>query len=390
METLPLVPRLEVVCQGDPREMGLAQGRVLKSKIQAAVESSLAKVMSVLGKPWWMPEGLFILLAKLRARRSFGAPLRAMYPEFNERLLGIAEGAELDLKTTYLINALESSLSLTAGRTAIMPAPGACSAIAVRGSRSANGEPIIARNFDYLSFLQPFCSLRESQPRNGYRSVEFIMAPMVGAIDGINEHGLSITYDYAYTLDGHTVAAPLSMLISEALGRCRTVQECADLICSRKRWGGGILMLADATGDIASLEISSTRSFLRRPAAGEDVLFHTNAYSSPLMREVEVSPNAIFGPSAEPALRGVRVLESAERRLASITQALGAGKLLSPEDLSLVLADHGADGTGNDNTVCVHGEARSTVACLQLYPKTKRIRVSYSSACRAQYQEIAL
>ena len=103
------------------------------------------------------------------------------------------------------------------------------------------------------------------------RSLEFITAPMAGTIDGVNEAGLCITYNYAFTLDRpNQPAGMISMAISEALASCRTVAEAAEWITSRPRWGGGLLMLADATGDIASLEFSSTRSQLRRPAGDAD------------------------------------------------------------------------------------------------------------------------
>ncbi len=143
------------------------------------------------------------------------------------------------------------------------------------------GEPIVARNFDYLPLVQPFYLVRESRSQGKLRAFEFTTAPLAGAVDGMNEEGLCITYNYGFTTDEPSApAAPISMAISEALGRCGTVAEAADWITSRPRWGGGLLMLCDASGDMASLELSSTRSYLRRPASDEDVLFHTNAFSS--------------------------------------------------------------------------------------------------------------
>src|SRR5205809_200922 len=82
------------------------------------------------------------------------------------------------------------------GDRAAVPCPGACSAIAVRGACSRTGEPIIARNFDYLPMVQPFYCLRDSRPGGGHRSLDFTVAPIAGAIDGMNEHGLTITYNY--------------------------------------------------------------------------------------------------------------------------------------------------------------------------------------------------
>ena len=163
-------------------------------------------------------------------------------------------------------------------------------------------------NFDYLPIVQPFYSLRESRPTGGMRSLEFITAPMAGTIDGVNEAGLCITYNYAFTIDRpDRPAGMISMVISEALARCRTVSEAADWITSRPRWGGGLLMLADPSGDIASLELSSTRSKLRRPEGDTDMIYHTNCFGAGEMCEVQVPATAVFTDRVPTPLRGRRV-----------------------------------------------------------------------------------
>ena len=127
------------------------------------------------------------------------------------------------------------------------------------------------------------------------------MAPVAGAVDGVNERGLCITYDYGFAIDdAHGSGPPISASISAALERCSTTSEAINLIRSRPRWGGGLLMLADAEGDIASLELSTTCSEVRRPVAGEDILFHTNAFSTKPMQGVQVSADARFTRQAPP------------------------------------------------------------------------------------------
>ena len=280
---------VEVICQGSPKEMGLAQGAGVENKIHAAL-GDLAKLEAFrLRQPWWLPYRIFRWVSGQRAWRFLAGPLRRDYPAMSQRLSGIAEGAGVGLKAVYLLNALEPLLSSVGGWTTC---PGACSAVAVRGRRSVTAEPMVARNFDYLPLVQPYYVVRESRPQGKLRAFEFTIAPLAGAVDGINEAGLCIAYNYGFTTDGAGVrAAPISMVISEALECCRTVAEAADWISSRPRCGGGLLMLCDASGDIASLELSSTRSYLRRPAPGEDVLFHTNAFSSAHAR----SPSPVGG-----------------------------------------------------------------------------------------------
>ncbi len=335
-----------------------------------------------------MPYWTYRLFAERKAWDAFAKPLAGDFPQTTQRIAGIAEGSGIGLKPTALFNVLEPMLSSVGGCTAC---PGACSAVAVRGTRSATGEPIVARNFDYLPLIQPYYAIRESRPAEGFRSLDFTAAPLAGAVDGMNERGLCIAYDYAFTTDlPERPAAPISMVIAEALARCGTVTEAAAWIDSRKRWGGGLLLLADATGDIASMEVSSTRSRLRRPAEGEDVLFHTNAFSEALMREVQIPDDAVYDHRAPGPLQGRRLHSSSDRRDARFRELLARTDVLDADTLAAVMADHGPDDQPADDTPCVHGSYWFTTACLQFFPQSKRLRVAYDTACQARYETLRL
>ena len=336
-----------------------------------------------------MPFPVFLALAERRSQRMLAAALRRDYPEMYERLLGIARSADIPVRTLFLLNALEAFMSCVTDSTWV-PGPSACSAVAVRGSRSASGHPIIARNFDYLPTVRPYYVLRETRPAGGLRSLDFTMAPLAGAVDGVNEAGLCITYNYAFTTDRSPASTPISCSIAEALERCSTVPQAAEWIASRPRWGGGILMLADAAGDIASLELSSTRSRLIRPADGEDILFHTNCFVGSDMCQVEVVPETMFDHRAPTALRGKLVLQSAKRRRERFNDLLVARAKFAPEDLLQIMADHGADGSPSDDSICMHGSYWQTTAALQLFPHERKMRVAYTSACQAEFTEVKL
>ena len=342
-----------------------------------------------LQKPRWMPFRVFLALAERKSKRLIEKNLRHDYPHAHERLLGIAEGAGKSPGTLFLMNALEAFMSDVSGSTCV-PVAAACSALAVRGSRSATGYPVIARNFDYIPTVRPYYVLRETRPTGGLRSLDFTMAPLAGAVDGVNEAGLCITYNYAFTTDRSAASTPISLSIGEALARCRTVQEAAEWISSRPRWGGGILMLADESGDIASLELSRTRSRVVRPDGPSDVLFHTNCFAGSDMCRVEVLPETAFDHRAPIALRGRVVLQSAIKRRQRFTDLVADHRRLGLDDLEAILSDHGADGLGTDDTICMHGSYWQTTATLQLLPRERKMRVSYSSACQARFTEVGL
>lgn len=377
---------VEIVCEGSPHEMGRAQGVAAKSKIHAANQAIDALEAFQLQQPPWLPYRAYRFLAEHKAARFLAEPLGRDYPAMMERLAGISEGAEVTPNKILFFNAFEQLLSSVGGCTAC---PGACSAVAVRGRRAAGGAPILARNFDYLPLAQPFYMVRGCKPRDGFRTLEFTSAPLLGAIDGMNEAGLCITYNYGFTTDlPSSPAAPISIAISEALHRCRNVTEAADYLESSPRWGGALLMLVDADGDIASLELSSTRSYLRRPAGGENLLHHSNAFSSTQMQDVQIAMDAVYTDSAPSALRGRRLHDSAELRDQRFRDLLSGEKPLDCDALTAVMADHGPDGMPSDHTPCVHSAYWNTTACIQFLPKTRRMRASFRSACEACFEEI--
>jgi hypothetical protein len=383
------IPTVRVVCEGDSAEIGYAQGKALKQNIHATYEMLRDLEAFRLKQPWYLPFSLFRRIAAKRSHEAVRPAVEAACPSARQRLLGISRGSGLKESGLWLLNAMEGLLANVRENTDI-PAPGGCSAVAIRGGMSQTGEPVIAHNFDYLPLVQPHYIIRESRPKQGYRSLEFTVAPLAGAVDGINEKGLAVTYNYAYTLDRADPGPTLSMLISEMLARFERVSDAIGWLEEQKRWGSGLLMFADREGDIASLEITNTRQAVRRPESGEDFLFHANKFRCKKTVAVEVPVEAVYNTRAPKALRGQRALDSSLQRMKRFVELLPGSERLSLEQLANVMADHGKDGHPTDKTICKHSDYWATTACIQLLPTKRVVRVSYSSACQARYVECSL
>ena len=369
--------------------MGCEQGRRLQPEIHN-LRRRLRELESFrLEQPRWLPYPWFLRLAETRCANALVPALKRAAPAVLARLQGIAAGSGLPLRSLCLMNALEAFLSSTEGKT--VPAPlGACSAVAVRGSHSTNGEPMVAKNFDYLPLAQPFYILRESRPRNGWRSLEFTLAPQAGTVDGVNEKGLCITLNYAFATDASNPAPLITMAIAEALSQCQSVNEAAEYIARQPRWGAGMLLLADASGDLASLELTNTRSALRRPPPGQDWLVFTNVCRCPETCAVQVPDSARYSDRVPRALRGQPVLGWHAERAARLEQLVQAQKPIDPEALAAIMSDHGPTGVADGASPCVHTDYWRTTACLQWFPASRTVRVAYTTACQAKYVEFAL
>lgn len=382
-------PAIECLCGGDPREMGFVQGQALRVKIDATRRCLRDLDAFRLVQPWWLPYPGFLALAERKAGRVLVPALECLDPGMLARLRGIAEGAGTSLGALCLLNSLEALLSTVQGRTEPVPLV-ACSAVAIRGSRSSTGEPMIARNFDYLPLVQPYYTMRESRPRGGFRSLDFLVAPQAGTLDGVNEKGLCITFNYAFASDPGQPGPLISMAIADALSACGTVAEAIEHIRGQPRWGAGMLMLADASGDVACLELTNTRAGVRRPAAGEDHLVFTNVCHCAETREVQVPDDHVFSQRVPGPLRGKPVLRPHADRARRIEQLVTAKTKLTSDDLAAIMADHGPGGTPDASSPCVHTDYWGTTACAQWFPVSRRVRISFTTACSADYVELEL
>ena len=136
------------------------------------------------------------------------------------------------------------------------------------------------------------------------------------------------------------------------------------------------------------MELSSTRSHLRRPEEGADVLYHSNAFFSEGMRQIQTPRDAVYTDSAPTALRGHRLHQSSELRDQRFKELLERGEILCVDKLAAVMADHGSEGIPYDYSPCVHSSYWQTTACLQFFPKSRRMRVAYDTACQARFVDI--
>lgn len=380
---------IEAVCSGSAREMGLAQGEQLRDKIAASVSILEDLEAFRLQRPSYLPPACFRELARFQAKRYCARGLKEVLPESRDRLEGMSSGSGVSMRDLCLLNVMEAVLSDLSGSSHV-PVSAACSAMAVTGDASKTGSPILAHSFDYLPVIQPLYAVRENRPSSGLRSLEFTVAPLCGAVDGINEAGLCITYNYAYTTDNAGPAPTLSMLISEALRRFRTVPEAVEFLASPRRSGGGLLMLGDSAGNIASLELSATRHAVREGTRETEMLFHTNRFQTDSMPRVETDGEAFYSRRAPAALRGCRVHQTSDRRDERFGQQLAEGGVFDAERIHGIMSDHGSEGEPSADTICMHSDYWYTTACIQMLPRAGRMRVSYSTACQAEFSELSL
>jgi Acyl-coenzyme A:6-aminopenicillanic acid acyl-transferase len=366
--------------RGDHYEMGYQQGLQAREAVHHLF-SNLNQVEALRAeKPLLVPLRLFVSYGMRHASREMLSDVSEHCPRQKSRMEGIAKGAGVDESLLFLALIGEITLAKIDYRI------GACTAVAVNEERSALEEPMIIKNFDYPMFFQPYYVTRYSQPVETYATLDATVAPLAGCHDGINEHGLCISYNYGYGTDMANANVPISLLVQETLENCTNTREAIDFVCASKRCGGAILLLADASGDMVTVELSSNFCGVRDPEEG--ILINTNHYKCREMTSYDIPRNAYYTKNNVRALRGVRVHESSELRYARAEQLLSDMEYISIKDLLSVFSDHGESGRGDDNTICRHSPYFNTTCSIIILPRSKRLLITYGHPCDSVFTDI--
>lgn len=290
---------------------------------------------------------------------------------------GLAEGAGKTLPGMYGLGAVPEIAGAQMGYTL------GCSAIAIGAEATGSGAPRIAYNHDFPPRFGRYNFVRRNHPTDAFASVCLTYPIMVGCLAGVNEHGLAITLNHAFSTDfDGKPGLLLTSLVQDCLDRCRTAEEAADLLVAAPVTNGALLTLADRGGRRAVVERSCTSASVRR--AEGPLLVTFNKYRVPSMERFEIPVGAVSTglipgiPLHESNLERQRRWDELERELPST---------IDEATIRRVMTDH-RGGAGDKNTICRHGDELSeTLWSAILDTERLTLRVVFGHACDGDYVE---
>ncbi len=369
------------VFKGSPYEIGLQQGEYYRDLINEAKVRITRAATFRSAKPWYLPMPLFYSMAKRRSSKLLRDDVYAHYPERAEQLEGVAKGAGVDLPTVLFFMYLE-----LAGVGQTRYNVDACTAMGFQREATECGEAILVKNMDFYNDYAFMLTARKTVPENGYSVFGNTAASYPGMVDGMNEHGLSVIYNFASTTEKPTCYTPLSLAIQETLQSCETTEEAVRHITQAKRGADAILMIGDAEGTLRTVELSSTESAVREPQG--PMLVNTNHYHTEEMKRIEIPRDAVYPEDAAPDLRGTPVLLSSTTRWDRVNELLAEGGRFSEERIYGIMSDHGADAEPSGLTICRHHDLASTLYTMVYYPERRAIKVQYGNPCVNELSEM--
>lgn len=374
LERFPVTPTddiREISCSGTPREMGMQQGQALGDRVAQGLREVVLENPRIRQiKPWFVPARLLLRVARGLAKRNAPRDVELHYPRQYDRTIGIAKGAGVDVDLLWLMAFLEQQTQPALR----LPA---CTSVAFGPDRTALGEAAIARVFDLPPETKPFNLLRRDAPTGRYASLHLTFPQLAGSHTGVNQQGLAVSYNLGYPSDRSDCRTNVTLIVQEVFERCATVGEALELVPQLPRSGGSLLTLADAAGDIAAVELTSTRTAGRRPEHG--CIVNTNHYQHEHTRPMETG----FGEHARFwQRRGWRWIGPSSRaRLDRARELLRGRSQWGIEDMIALMADHGASGVGSDMTICRHPPPYETTLAAVLLPARRAILLAPGQAC---------
>jgi len=300
--------------------------------------------------------------------------LREVDPPILEMIRGQAEalGVEFDTLLCYdLVSYLRTNL--LAKRSMVS---GGCTTWAAVGSATADGEPLLVKNRDYRPEHLPLQVFVTATPTDGYRYIYGSSAGSPGVFQsGMNEKGLAIADTHVSSTDIGP-GLPDYSLMMHILEKHGTVRSALDYLSSVPRMGRNNLILADAGGDLAVVELGCHHFAIVE--AQSDIVVNTNHFVSPSLKDsfVDCSLPPVKGNSFHRYDLVKRELEAVRGNIdvafAQRLMATHAGPLAS---------------------ICRHLELdgqRATIATTIYQPACRTLRFCHGYPCQSPYHTITL
>ena len=383
METMK---RRHLECSGTPLEMGLAQGKWARPQMEKVYRTLLETEFVPSFVKWTGSIRLLKILFALAGFRFFPFSLlriRQEVPDQFDRLIGLSQSADIGLSGLLALNEIEvisAQLNFVFGCTSL--------GFATKRLDKKKG-PLLAYNHDFPPFFADFLTIRRSSPRKGFASLELTYPTLTGAIGGINEEGLAVSLNHAFSQERSTSAIPPTMMVQSVLTRCKNTAAAVEFLTSSKAACGSMVSLVDRKDQMAAVELSPKRISVRRPWQG--VLMTINEYQTEKLREVEVPQKAFFDPKKfPPPFHGLPIHGSnwsRRRRLAELLDRKGAFRAA---EIRKILRDHEEEEKPSHLTICRHHDTAKTLSSALMWPGKSAIEVAYGNPCQGKYQTYTL
>jgi hypothetical protein len=221
----------ELYVEGDPFDRGVIDGKLTLELVQKQEEYFNDQINKLIPSKFYLH---FLKYFVGWFNRNLDKNVRK---EYKDEIYGISESASD--RYTYIGSNYQRILNYHAahdiGHALQNLALVGCTSFGTWGERSADGQLIIGRNFDFYvgDRFADNKIVAFMKPSQGYKFMMVTWAGFIGVVSGMNEEGLTVTINAAKSKVPTGSATPVSLVAREILQYASNIQEA--LAIARKR-----------------------------------------------------------------------------------------------------------------------------------------------------------
>jgi len=277
----------EMYIEGKAFERGVIHGKLAKELVQEQEQYFVDQIREM------VPSEFYLRFLKYFVRW-FNRDIDQYIPEeFKTEIYGISFSA--DSQYNFIGNNYERILNYHAahdiGHALQNLALVGCTSFSTWGNKSANGDLLLGRNFDFYvgeKFARDKIILF-IHPEKGHNLALVTWGGFIGAVSGMNQKGLSVTMNAAKSNIPGAAATPISIIGREILQYAGNIQEAFEIAQKRQSFVSESIMIGSKSdGKTALIEITPDTSILFLPEKNTAELLCSNHFRSDYLANQEL------------------------------------------------------------------------------------------------------
>jgi hypothetical protein len=234
----------ELYVEGDPYERGVINGKLTRELVQKQEEYFNDQITKMI------PSRFYLHFLKYFVGWFNRNLDKNITEEYKEEIYGISASASD--KYQYIGSNYQRILNYHAahdiGHALQNLALVGCTSFGTWDDRSADGNMIIGRNFDFYvgdKFAENKI-VAFVNPSQGYKFMTVTWAGFIGVVSGMNEKGLTVTINAAKSKVPNGSATPVSLVAREILQYSKNISEALDIARKRKMFVSESFLIGSA------------------------------------------------------------------------------------------------------------------------------------------------
>jgi predicted choloylglycine hydrolase len=324
----------ELYVEGKPYERGVVNGKLTKELLQQQEEYFNDQIRKM------VPSKFYLHFLKYFVGWFNRNLSKYVAPEYKEEIYGISASASD--KYNYIgsnyMRILNYHAAHDIGHALQNLALVGCTSFGTWGDKSAGGNMIIGRNFDFYvgDHFSENKIVAFENPSEGHKFMSVTWGGFIGVVSGMNDRGLTVTINAAKSSIPTGSATPVSLVAREILQYAENISE-AEAIARKRRMFVSESFLVGSAEDGKAVIIEKTPDSMAVYDPGKNYIVCANHFQSRGLKDLKSNQVQIAESASEYRYRRLQQLldSTAQNTVQRTVDILRDRKGLDNEDIGL-------------------------------------------------------